>query len=392
MNFAQVKKVTIPQGNVKRILQGSMVLWKIPYVLKTLTGTLPITFTAVKEKIESLKQFGKVVQNGTPTPESPVDVVCNNGAVKWDSTNQRIYADGTPEVLTVGGVDNFPSRDGETARRIIGSAGVITENSNYSVSEPFQLSAGSYICTWNVGSGARPFGIWECDAEGNVDRDGMIFYRASSVAGVNEGSFTLTAPKLAMASYRSNAKDLSIVRAPQTATVPDLYAVGDYKDEADIISGAVTRKVGVKVLDGTESWYSVTGYADIYGLAVADGIFTINQLCVSTHYVGTIDTNASMKSGTIKAVHASVLAPKKVSVYIKDSTNGTSLAAWKSYLAAQYANGTPVIVLYPLATDTSESVPAQPLNTAEGTNVVDATANAANATGIEATVQYYAES
>lgn len=134
---------------------GGSVSWE------TISGTLPLTLlNAAAKPIRSLKQFGKVVQNGTPTPESPVDIVCNNGAVKWDSTNQRIYADGTPETLTVGGVDNFLSRDGETAGRIIGSDGVITKNSNYSVSEPFQLSAlHLHMERWLRGETFRDLGV-----------------------------------------------------------------------------------------------------------------------------------------------------------------------------------------------------------------------------------------
>ena len=75
-----------------RILQGAS------FVVNKITGTSPITLTnAINSAIISLKQYGKCVQDGT----SPVNIMCNNGTLKWDSVNQRIYADGTPEVVTL---------------------------------------------------------------------------------------------------------------------------------------------------------------------------------------------------------------------------------------------------------------------------------------------------
>lgn len=49
----------------------------------TVTGTAPLTLLdAVAHPIHSLKQYGLCVQDGTPTPSAPVDIVCNNGAIK----------------------------------------------------------------------------------------------------------------------------------------------------------------------------------------------------------------------------------------------------------------------------------------------------------------------
>ena len=58
---------------------------------------------------------------------------------------------------------------------------------------------------------------------------------------------------------------------------------------------------------------------------------------------------------------------------VKDSTHNTSLEAWEQYLADQYAAGTPVIVVYPLATPTAESVAGQTLQVADGDNILEIT-------------------
>lgn len=52
-------------------------------VLVTVTGLTPLVLAnALAGQITSLTQTGKCVQNGTPTPEAPVNIVCNNGALR----------------------------------------------------------------------------------------------------------------------------------------------------------------------------------------------------------------------------------------------------------------------------------------------------------------------
>lgn len=58
-------------------------------------------------------------------------------------------------------------------------------------------------------------------------------------------------------------------------------------------------------------------------------------------------------------------------LYCKD-TSCANVTEFKAYLADQYAQGTPVIVVYPLAQETSESVGAQVLKTESGNNTLTA--------------------
>lgn len=169
-------------------------------------------------------------------------------------------------------------------------------------------------------------------------------------------------------------------RAPQTATVPDLFAVGDYKDEADIISGVVTRRVGKVALTSDLPWFKVTGQTGLFGVPVADGKWAANQLAVSSHYAGTVATNASMPDNTIKATHASTLAPNRISIYVKDTTHGTSLDTFKAWLDAAG-----VIAIFPLVTPVTESITPQALRTVDGATVVDSSAGS-----VEVTAEYRA--
>lgn len=238
-----------------------------PGVETTITGVSPLLLEAALAKpMVSLKQYGKCSQASTPTPSAPVDIVCNNGALKWDSVNERIYSDGTPEVLTV------------------------------------------------------------TDADSNT----------------------------------------------QTATAENLLSVDSDADEQEIIHGAIKRKCAVRVLDGTEDW-SLAG-TGVYSFQLGEANGTAwRKEAISTHYVGTDATTATMPSDSIKC--ATNAAGTVYSLYIKPSAYPSSSAnTFKAYVAEQYAAGTPIIVVHPLVEETHESVTAQPLRTTEGDNTITVTA------------------
>jgi hypothetical protein len=68
--------------------------------------------------------------------------------------------------------------------------------------------------------------------------------------------------------------------------------------------------------------------------------------------------------------------PTGKNLYLNISTSvATDVTTLKQFLTNQYNAGTPVIVIYPLATETTESVTAQHLTTTSGENTIDITAN-----------------
>ena len=91
---------------------------------------------------------------------------------------------------------------------------------------------------------------------------------------------------------------------------------------------------------------------------------------VCTHYENLHNGEAI---STVTAGQFYTAAPKRLYFHISEA----STADFKAYLAAQYAAGTPVIVWYPLATPTIESITPQELSTVKGNNVIDATSDIA---------------
>ena len=162
-----------------------------------------------------------------------------------------------------------------------------------------------------------------------------------------------------------------------TATCKDLLSVGTYTDEQEIISGVVTRKVGIKVLDGTENWQNLSGY---FNLSKTD--LGSNSTVMPSNSHNIICSHFETKDGTFTdgvGIGGSY-------VNFKYDSITTVLADWKTWLAAQYNAGTPVIIIYPLATQTTNTVTPQPMQTAAGDNTAEITQ--AGMAGLELEVEY----
>lgn len=145
----------------------------------------------------------------------------------------------------------------------------------------------------------------------------------------------------------------------QTVSVASLFsgASTGCPDLQDVISGKVTRNVGIKVFDGTEDGFTAESGAVYYaGLANANAT---NNAMLSTHF-----TPLSSGSTPVSGKHMTFDSGRVVFYASKTADE------FKAWLTEQYAAGTPVILLYQLATPVTEQVPAQTLVTAEGSNTV----------------------
>lgn len=144
-----------------------------------------------------------------------------------------------------------------------------------------------------------------------------------------------------------------------TATAEMLLKVGTYQDEQEILSGNVTRKIGVKVLDGTESWtMGQSFYCD-----TLTGVLQADHSCYCTHYQGIMNTSAVVTDSNTCSVGyhiGSDIDWNRLCIYADRSLYATA-QDFANYLADQYAAGTPVIVIYPLNASTTETVSPQKL-------------------------------
>ena len=166
-----------------------------------------------------------------------------------------------------------------------------------------------------------------------------------------------------------------------TAVAEMLLSIGTYTDEQEVISGGVTRKVGIKVMTGNETFQSGTN-GWISEDTITDNLSAIyTPIC--THFAGT-DTTPVANSNTVRVYYTSQNVPR---VYFGvDKTIYTTATVFQQYLADQYAAGTPVIIVYPLATAATETVTGQPMSTTDGDNIAEITQ--ASMDGLELSVKY----
>ena len=164
-----------------------------------------------------------------------------------------------------------------------------------------------------------------------------------------------------------------------SATCENLFAVGNYTDEQEVIAGNVTRKVEVRVLDGTENWGASSTYQGSCWLNLPAA--SQAGICVCSHFENVPSTSTYARYKVLNEGFA-------INLWYGDART-TAVTDLKTFLAQQYAAGTPVILLRALTTSTTETVTGQPMETAEGDN--QAVITQASLTGLELKVEYEKE-
>ena len=352
--------------------------------------------------------YGVAIQKtsgGSAVVITPADF---DGTLTLDTTDGKPWADGTPEVLTVRGINlfdptcivpstvggitiNAPTADGTITAS--GSTEITYEQFVFTLQNP--LPAGKYTVSLNnspaLGNGALVgFGVGSATVG---DRGtGLRDVNNSKVITIPDGSsadriiirlngdLSAWSMKIQVEAGEVTPSAYEPYVTPQTVTgISNLLAVGDYADAEELIAGIKTGGVGVKVLTGDNTkdglWGTSAGASNLYSLTIADSSTDNTFSPISTHFVGVLGNvgYASIQDGQFK--HGS----NSNAYYFKDKSS-EDVTAFKAFLAAQYAAGTPVIVLYPLAVETTEQTTAHALNTTEGTNVVSVTANVSDIT------------
>lgn len=331
----------------------------------------------------------------TPTPDSPVDITSNNGAIKWGVTSKNLLD---------------MSSDNIVLEKFISNSWVITaDNRNFYNSKYIPVKA-SAIYTWSTSGSIAYCSIIEYDSNKTFVRR-TLFGSTSTAAwtswnltttantayilfGSNLDNSTITLTKINAINRQIEEWNTATEYVPytewiycawpietvedslwNTATAEMLLKVWNYQDEQDVISGSVIRKVGIKVLDWTENWSIAGSWASSYFMWVVTGEKPdVNGYYdeLSTHFPFAYITSTNVEEGIAIRVSGEQV---RVSIRYTDlyPAVSTNIAALKQRLADQYAAWTPVIVVYPLATETTESVTPQTMNVRSGNNTIEIT-------------------
>lgn len=112
-----------------------------------------------------------------------------------------------------------------------------------------------------------------------------------------------------------------------------------------------TRLIGMKIFDGSEAWGASSNNVYYTQDYITNGYhgYVENGDIICTHYAKSQTPNAQMPDKTIKITGASSDGYTTSRIYLRD-TAFSSAAEVQAFMAAQYANGTPICVWYVLAT------------------------------------------
>lgn len=159
----------------------------------------------------------------------------------------------------------------------------------------------------------------------------------------------------------------------QTATLTLPHTI--YGGTVDAVTGDGQETWETVTLDGTEPWAQNTSVSNPYFIApiLHLGAFTLGSLMGICTAFPLADINASTNNNGFNGWNTAL--------YIRWASLST-VDALKSYLATQYAAGTPVQVCYKPKTPTSfTATGAQPIPALNGVNTVITDADSATATG-----------
>lgn len=158
----------------------------------------------------------------------------------------------------------------------------------------------------------------------------------------------------------------------QTATLTLPRTI--YGGTVDAVTGEGLGVWKLLTLDGTEPWNAVGSGDTLYFQSTSISIGT--RVLSRGDYCTTFPIASVSSSNTVQGVSG-----WKASLYLRWSTFA-DVAALKSYLAAQYAAGTPVQVCYKLATPTPfTATGAQPIPALPGVNTLMTDADSVAVTG-----------
>lgn len=388
------RTITYNVNNVSKLVYNNVIVWIQKY-LATITGNTPITLTnATADNLNEAKIYGICTQNGTPTPSTPVNIACNNGVIKCSSNMCNVnsqtalvgYYISTQGVVTAD-INNWMYRDFIPVK----------PNTKYTLtmsSPVYFVSISEYSTANDSGFIIRKTGVTGSNttlsittgANTNYVRFGTNINRTTVTLDkvlainwmLNIGNTMAYQPYVDSGIYTDGINEV-LTMGGQTANVETLFSVGIYKDIQEIITGDITRKVGIKVFDGTETFTVSSSGAMITQIPGVSIGATNNP--INTHFA--LETSPTSIAVGTQRFGANGSAIYSTNYYMKHTTI-TTVADFKQWLTDQYNARTPVIVIYPLATETTESVTSQILTAQQGTNTISSNKGAR-----EMEIKYY---
>lgn len=333
-----------------------------------------------------------------PTPTKPIDIICNNWTIKYT----RNMADVNDQTALIGYyISNTGVLTSDTNNRIYQDYISVLPNTTYTLSfdtNVYYVTISEYSTQDDSGFIKRNAGTsWTntsltitTDANTNyvrfgtnIDRSVVTMERVLEINRQLEEWSTITPYRPYSSTWYCVMWTTETVEDSlnNTATAKMLLWIWNTKDVQEVLTWHVTRYIWIKVFDGTEDWKNISSY---YNIAKTD--LNTSSTVLPAASIDIICTHYETISGV----------PNRTSVNVGGSyinfrdDNISTLADWKQWLINQYNAWTPVIIVYPLAEPTTETVTWQTLNIQNGTNRIEITQ--ASISNLPLEIQFHATS
>lgn len=341
---------------------------------------------AILNGLNSVTITGACKQNGVPSPSTPLDIVCNNGRLAienvFDKDAEGAVVNKYPGVVPIGSITSFNDGGSYDFKALLMPARPNTEyvfkrltdcGSLYNrirvvslVSSAPPLTVSSGIMLANVSDTTTPSVTFTTLS---TTKGLLISVRDGAVVADDWERFVNNVSVVPTKPYSDGTTEIVEDGLGNIATAENLLSVGDFRDTQEILSGSITRNVGIKILDGTENWTALSG--GIFQLSDGTPNFKSqpNNNIGYSNYFSVIPLSTNI--GTY--ISNGQLGWDATGVLTISNTTTQTVTDFKQWLSNLYVQSTPVIILYPLATPTTETVTAQSLTTQAGTNIIQIT-------------------
>lgn len=293
--------------------------------VQTLTGIPPLSFKSDGTTLISWSMKGNGSQSGTPTPDNPV----------------------MPEFVGIKTANLVDDSKSSRQTDISGSTGNTSFSPNRTTSDYIEISASTdyyftgatTYCIFDTGKNRISGANTQSNPNFTINSGINAAYVRFSYFTDNADAVMLTQGSTAPTNYIPYGYKIPITCAGQTVPV--------YLGQTQTV-----RRIKKLVLTGEERWETLWGVVYTLLPTSADTTPATNTL-LCDRYAAKNNLIQAQGYPSWYGNNSITFRNYQSSLMIRDDTYGTDTTAWKAYLAAQYANGTPVTVWYVLAEPTT---------------------------------------
>lgn len=371
MNYLQKKKLAFMS-----------IVNRVKGFIRTITGTLPLTLEGCvdEESIIDYTLYGQSVQNGTPTPEMPVEVesvgektrnliTATDGYIVKHAENRYIKYDAKTQVFTIhgSGMLNYVYLPETIPSGTTTSIFVEIVNDDYAITKG-GLTIGGYAVTggwannieFSATSTKKKSGVATITKDANrlalfVDANASVKnVQVRITYAVCDTEFTEYEPY----GYKIPVKVSGNGESITTNIYLDepLRKVGEYADYIDFENGKVVRNVKEVVLDGGENWRAGTTKT-VTQVFRNDGIYFRPR--PDAYFCDKFIVANQGDTEKISITEYMYIAVNK--------TRANNVTDFKKWLSEN-----PTVVAYPLATPTETPITLPNIPTFKGTSIISA--------------------